>query len=265
MKTRTILFILFIAFLASGCSRYYYIPPVQQVPLLKGKNDNAITVFKGGYDEANCAGLQGAYALSNSIGISGGYTFFWGGAFKSHQINNNGSGNHFDLALGYYQRIFDNNGVFEVFTGAEHLDQKHQYYDNSYAGKSHISSFKFYVQPAIGFTHNRFEVAFSTRFGLLNFYRVDLIDEGRMEINTITSLSYLAEEYRSPFMVEPAFTIRGGWENVKLQMQYIISTPLVNYNAEVVRNDPMGGPYYFGNSNVSIGLFINLNPKSKAR
>ncbi len=261
MKTKTILCILSLAFFASGCNRYYYIPPVQQVPLLKDKNDNSITAYMGGNEDVNCAGLQGAYALSNSIGISGGYTSFWGGDLNSPS-KNNGSGNHFDLALGYYQRIFDNYGVFEVFAGAEHLDQKHQYYDHNsgYDGKSHISSFKLYVQPAIGITHKHFEVAFSTRLGFLNFYRVDPIDEERMDVNTISNLSYLANEYSRPFMVEPAITIRGGWENVKIQIQYVISSPIVNY----VQNDPMGGPYYFGDTNVSIGLFINLHQKNKA-
>lgn len=265
MKTKMILIITLTAFLTSSCSHTYYAPAVQHVPLFHEKNDKDIALFVGGADLIPFVGVQGAYALTDYLGIMGGYTnisvesYIEEGGQK--QFQGSGVGHHFDLALGYYRPLLDNNFVFEVYAGVEHLSQQHRYSNNVsfggtdyvYAGKSKISSYKYYVQPAMGFTHKYFDVAISSRLGWLNFYNVDVIDGNRMSDDDFLKLNFLANDYNNAFMLEPAITIRGGWKYVKIQAQYSYSFNLLNTNEK----------YLFGRNNFNIGLFFTLHQRYK--
>ena len=101
-------------------------------------------------------------------------------------------------------------------------NQHHQYsifnsssFSQSDGGTSDVSFTKLFIQPSFGLTFNSFDIAFSTRFCSLTFNTIanntygntDLYDE----LNSLGSKIYL--------FLEPAVTIRGGWKNVKLQIQ----------------------------------------------
>lgn len=265
MKTKIILAIVITAFLTSSCSHTYYAPAVQHVPLFHEKNDKDIALYVGGADLIPFVGVQGAYALTDYLGLMGGYTNISveSSIEEGGQKQNLGSGvgNHFDLALGYYKPLMDNQLIFEIYAGAEHLSQKHKYYNVMSNGgntirhlsKSQLSSFKYYVQPAIGFTHKYFDVAISSRVGWLNFYNVDVIDGNRMSDDDFLKLNFLANDYNNAFMLEPALTVRGGWKYVKIQAQYSYSFNLLNTNEK----------YLFGRNNFNIGLFFTLHQRYK--
>ncbi len=62
---KSILGIVFISFLVTGCSPIFYTPNTQNVPMISKKGDNKIVVA----GNTNQVELQGAYGLSDAFAI----------------------------------------------------------------------------------------------------------------------------------------------------------------------------------------------------
>jgi len=216
MKTTVpVLFSLFI--LLSGCSHYYYVPNIHNVPLFREKDEFRISVSYGMGDESNSFEMQGGWSAGKHLGITSSFI-----AAKGQSSNNNdewGKGSYIDLACGYYTPI-NEYGVFEVYGGIGGASQKHQYAPSTYnvADKAYIKSNRLFIQPAIGFEFKAFEFAFSTRFCRLSFTDVDFNlnnDSDEWELNRLQTITNDGVYY----FVEPAATVRVGWKNVKIQVQ----------------------------------------------
>jgi len=208
--------ILLIAFTLSGCSHYYYVPNVQNVPLLKEKEEFHLSASLGGGEESVSTEIQAALALTDNIGIMANFMSVKGG---NHSENDWGKGLYFEGALGYY-KPFEQYGVFEVYGGVGGGSQHHEYYFASNSGNADLSILKFFVQPALGFTHNVFEIAFSTRLCYLSFYGIrNNISGSQAEYDKVSSFAN-----KNYLFLEPAFTVRAGWKNLKLQGQIIIAS-----------------------------------------
>lgn len=79
------------------------------------------------------------------------------------------------------------------------------------------------IQPNFGYKSKYFEVALSSRIVNLMYNSIegDLIFNGKNQIDYLT-------DNKSSFLLEPALTVRGGLENIKLQIQYGYSHNLSN-------------------------------------
>jgi hypothetical protein len=81
------------------------------------------------------------------------------------------------------------------------------------------------IQPNFGYKTKYFSAAVSSRIVNLSYSNIegDLIFEGANQPNYLKDNS-------SNFLIEPALTIRGGFEQLKLQLQYGYSANLSNSN-----------------------------------
>ena len=68
MKKQTAIIIL-ISVLVTGCTQYYYVPNIQNVPLFREKNEYRATVAIGAGDESSCTEIQTAYSVTDNIGV----------------------------------------------------------------------------------------------------------------------------------------------------------------------------------------------------
>ena len=95
-------------------------------------------------------------------------------------------------------------------------------------------------------TFNAFDIALSSGFSRLNFRKIDKsVDPNSMYYDDLVEL----EGTKTSFLFEPALTVRGGWESVKLQLQYLFSFNMTN---KYLNFEP---------GKFSIGIYISLSKK----
>ena len=247
----------FLVILLSGCSHYYYVPNVQNVPLFQEKNQYRFSGIVGVGDESTCIELQSAYSISNQIGVMANFMHASDkrSSGDNSSVNNSATGNYFEGALGYYKPL-GKSGVFEVYGGLGMGGQHHRYASyfsesgSTDYGSSDLFLAKFFVQPSLGLTYDFFDLAFSTRLYSVNYLSVRDHTFGDSYISE--NLSALSS--KSHFFLEPALTLRGGWKSVKVQFQLSIPGYL---------NSPR--LYFYEEYHFSMGLFIFIAGSSKKK
>lgn len=221
MKMRkSIVGVFLIAFTLTGCSPLFYTPNTQNVPLISEKGDNKLSVAGNG----NQVELQGAYGITDAFAVQAN-----GGWFvpRKEDNGNGGSGNFFELGAGYYTPVMDH-FIFETYGLIGFGSMKNNFPSTQESnpesrGDISANAFRIGIQPNFGYKSKHFEVALSSRIVNLMYNNIkgDLIFGGENQIE------YL-EENKSNFLIEPAITLRGGLENIKLQLQYGYSFNLSN-------------------------------------
>jgi len=202
--------ILFAILLFSGCTQYYYVPNIQNVPLFREKNEYRVTIATGAGDESTCTEVQTAYSVTDKIGVMANFMTAKG---VNSSSNNSAKGNFLEAAVGYYKPV-EKAGVFEVYGGIGGGNQYHEYPDS---GSSALSSLRLFVQPSYGFTFNPVDIAFSTRLSALSFVRI----ENHVYGNPVLYADVNSLSHQTHLLLEPALTVRAGWKNVKLQLQFL--------------------------------------------
>lgn len=210
MKNLPPKFIFLIALMFTGCTQYYYVPNIQNVPMFREKNEYRVTIATGAGDESTCTEVQTAYSVTDNIGVMANSMTAKG---VNSSSKNSAKGNFLEAAVGYYKPV-EKSGVFEVYGGIGGGNQHHEYPDS---GSSDLSSLRLFVQPSYGFTFNPVDIALSTRLSALSFVSIDNHVYGNLvqyeEVNNLSHQTHL--------LLEPALTIRAGWKNVKLQLQFL--------------------------------------------
>ena len=212
-----------------SCVHYYYGPNSNNIPLLKKSGD--INISAGISKAPGTSGfeLQTAVAAGKHIGIMANYysskgednsTLRWEG-FTNPQTpyNESGSGQYLEGAIGYFTRINDI-AIFEVYGGYGTGSINNSY---SQYGSTKLSASKLFLQPSLGFSleNGELEGAVSSRFA-----RVSLTPQGPDVIDSHPAQQAQAElrKMGSHFFWEPGLMLRGGFKNIKLQLQYTHST-----------------------------------------
>ena len=213
--------VLMLAIMAS-CSPKYYTTNTQNVPLISEKGETNLTLAGNG----NQVEFQGAYGVGSNIAIQAN-----AGLFIPPDLDNGdgGSGNFFEAGLGYFKPM-ENHFVFELYglAGAGSVENHLPSTANINPGtKGDLSAniFRFGLQPNFGFKSKYFSAAVSSRFINLRYSNID--DD--LIYNNQDAADYLREN-NSLFLIEPALTIRGGLDKIKLQLQVGYSWNVTNEN-----------------------------------
>jgi len=243
MKKQSITVTFILAIAMSSCTHYYYIPNVQNVPLFREKNEFRGTIAAGGGEEISTAEVQVAYSVTKNLAIM---TNFMSGKGGEVEDNNWAKGKYLDGAVGYF-KPFNEFGSFEIYAGFGACNQHHQYGTKDYSdGTADLSFVKYFLQPSLGLTFRAFDIAISTRFSQLSFYKVD--NQITMDNIELYYVDTIAQNKKS-YLFEPALTIRGGWKNVKVQLQFSASKNLTQPNLR------------FEKSNISIGIYFTISDR----
>lgn len=242
MKKTMVLLIASVLF--TSCSHVYYVQHTHNVPLFNESKEARISGnWNEGY-ESSSVEIQGAYAVTDHIGIALNAMTSWGGSVEGH---NYGRGKYIDAAVGYYQPVLKKI-VLETYAGVGNGYQKHAYSDyyDYQNGWARLSYNKIYLQPSVGISlAHCFDAAVSARLALVNFYNVSYYTEDQFHRD---DLNYL--ENNAHIMFEPAFTLRGGWKYFKIQTQLSLIEPLNDVDYSYVE------PFQ-----VSMGLYISLGKR----
>jgi hypothetical protein len=206
------LILLLLAPLAFGaCSPKYYAPNTHNVPLLTRDGDFGVLAAVGD----SRGELQGSYALTNRLGVLLNVAAF---DKRDDAEGDGGSGGLVEVGFGYTMPI-DENAYFGVFglVGGGNLEN---HFPSTVAsnpgttGDIEAKLTRFGVQPMIGFTSRYFEAIGSVRLLGLRYSDVtgSLVFAGEDQVQVLSNQA-------DHTLLEPAITLRGGWETWKLQLQ----------------------------------------------
>ncbi len=220
-----------ITLLLAACSPIFYSPPSQHVPLLTHEKEFTAT---GSYVSGGSDGyaLKAAYALSPHMALLGSVN---GVILPSNKDKDgrSGSGGIVDMGAGYYTP-FSRKFVFETY-GFLGFGWMKNSFPGSVSrhpgtdGKISAGLFNVAVQPSIGYKSKYFEAALSSKMGLVSYYGI----KGKLvEMNSDQIIEGNQQEYlkanKNQFMIEPALTLSGGWEFLKIQAQFGFSANITN-------------------------------------
>lgn len=155
-----------------------------------------------------------------------------------------GSGKFIELGAGYFTPVskdwvFETYGILGLGSVENHFPSTKGNYPGT-NGDIFANIFRVGIQSNFGYKSKYFSAAVSSRIINLSYSKIkgDLIFNGENQVD------YLKEN-SSIFLVEPALTIRGGLEKVKLQYGYSL-----NLSNSDFRQD---------NTFLTIGLNYNFN------
>ena len=251
---RTMLLLLLTASLSS-CYHVYYAPNTPNAPLLTEKKEARVNALysAGGDTEYQGGEIQYAQAVAKNIGVIG--SFLAGG--KTEDVSDGsatqrekGSGSYFEVGAGYF-KAFDpaKKWVGEVYGGTGFGSVKNEY---GLGDLSKVNIFKVFIQPAVGYKSPYFEVLFVHRVSMMNWkIKESLFKSGENDSDKFT-VDALAKK-KSMVAFEPAFMLRGGGKDFKLQAglafcNYKASTYLEGFTESVTG---------------SIGISLNFKPAKK--
>nr|WP_294905500.1 hypothetical protein [uncultured Lacibacter sp.] len=206
-----------------SCTHYYYVPPTQNIPLFKEKNEIRVNANISN-DIGTGTDIQVAYAFSKQFAVMANYS-----TVKDEVDDANGKGNYFDMAIGYYKPI-QKHFVFEVYGGIgksnqshQYADETYQYYEGSKGGTSELSFIKAFIQPSFGITTNGFDAAVALPLSNVSFGKIkNNTTAGSTDDQMLKAIS----TNKNAVFFEPSFTIRGGWKYLKIQLQVLASKKL---------------------------------------
>jgi hypothetical protein len=195
--------------LLPACAPKYYSSNSQNVPLLTQQNEGALSATIS--PELNRAEARGAYAVSPSLALQASGAVYFP---QDDSAGDGGSGGLFEAGVGHY-RALPNNLVFEIWAlGAYGGLENHFTFEGGNGGKLNANIMRLSVQPAFGYKSRMFESAISSRLAMLNYFNVD----GNLVTGGENQQQYLRDN-RQQFLLEPALTLRGGLEALKLEAQ----------------------------------------------
>ena len=206
----------------AGCNPVFYSPPSQNVPLLTHEKEFTASASLVGGESADGIGIKAAYAVSPHVGImAGGNGYFPDSKSDSSSY---GSGGLFEAGAGYFTPISDRL-VFETY-GLLGVGKMRNNFPGSVEqhpgtdGKISANLFSMAIQPAFGYKSKYFEAAFSTKGALVTYSNIkgNLMERNDDQSAEGNQQAYLKSN-KSNFMLEPAITLRGGWDFLKLQLQ----------------------------------------------
>lgn len=222
MKSGFIFFGMALGLLFTSCTAVYYVPNSQNVPMIeeKGEIDASVAVDQRSYQ----IGMQGAYGVGKSTAIQVNAMVlnspFYGGDGNSY------TGGMIEAGVGYYKK-FGNGFLFDTYLLGGYSEINNYLLNNSDGGELVVYYTRYSIQPSLSYVFSdHFTVSGSVRAGGLVYQGVH-IDNYRFRTHTN---QYFEDHNNTFFVMEPALTLRGGFEHYKLQLQYLRSFNMTDKN-----------------------------------
>lgn len=201
-----------IGFFVTGCNPIYYAPNTLNVPLLSEAGETNLTVAGNG-DQVE---FQGAYAFNEKFAVLADVGLF---IPRDDENGSGGSGKFLEVGAGYLRPV-NETWIFEAYGLAGFGNFENHFRIDSPGpttptiGDISASLFRWGVQPNFGFKSRYFSAAISARLVNLIYSNI----EGDLIFENIDQVTFLSDN-NSYILAEPALTLRGGFEKVKLQLQ----------------------------------------------
>ncbi|MCK5853559.1 hypothetical protein KAH27_11070 [bacterium] len=193
-----------------ACSAYYYFPTYQNVPIPTKKHEFKQSYFINGESQ----GFSLSYSISNNFGVFSNLNTFDNYKFSS--------GAYFtDFGLFIYKNPFPSDDKVKMIIS---LASAYGYgQNNRYSEYYDMGIHRIFIQPALYFTNDFFDIGFSYRFSYVNY---TLNINGDRENNG--NFDELFDIGSEPFYFsEPHFFIGLGYKWVKISY-HLVSAHKIN-------------------------------------
>lgn len=231
-----------IAGMLTSCGPVLYSNVGQNVPLFQEKGEFSGQLSYSNSDGAWVAdgvGLQGAYAISDKVGVISSFYSLKG--IENEDDEWEGKGSYFEIGAGLFQGNPEKKFSIEGYAGFGTGSIKNSSRVNN-GSDLNLKYLKPFIQPSIGFTTRYFDMALTPRVSYFNLTSGDnltlILDEEEVNSNEFF------DEINHKVMFEPGILIRGGFPQAKLEVQYNIST----------LKEPSEEYYVLNNEFLSIGI-----------
>jgi hypothetical protein len=199
MKTKQLILLLYVSviLILNSCAPAY-VPNVLNAPMLtnKGEVQAAIHAGTSGFDP------QFAYAITNHVGVMLNSSFMNSTSDSSNSYHKH---QFVEFGAGYFTN-FARRFKFETFGGAGFGKLQAEYDNASWISRSDVKLTRFFIQPTLGITSKVVDFGISTRFVAVNMVQETVNNAG--------------------FLLEPAVTLKLGWDHIKAVAQVGVSLPL---------------------------------------
>ncbi len=233
-----------IALCLTSCSPVLYTTVGQNVPLFHKKGEVAASVAHAGTNYADGTSFQVAAAIdSNTLLMSSFYSL--------NNVAGSGSGRYFELGAGKfkYNPVTKLCGelILGVGFGSINNSFRTDPYYNTYTNVN-ANYFKPFIQPSFGFSTKIIDIALTPRVGLVTYTsKSDNVTDPQLR----SALDDYYSAKKSTLVFEPGITVRAGFKNVKLQVQYNHTS----FNYTSANLDPVDKDF------VSVGLHILISDR----
>lgn len=215
--------------LFSSCKTIYYVPSIQNVPMIQEKGE--INADLGATTNLNQSSLQFAYGITDHIAVQANGSLFSPSFWLTTESNY--SGGMADGGVGYFRK-FGNGFLFDTYLlgGYGEVDNFNLEYPDDTSLKLRFS--RWAVQPSVSYIMNKyFSVSGSVRTGVLFYHSLEF-DRARAVDPMIDS--YFDRHRNTFYVLEPALTMRVGFEHFKVKFQYQYSFNLTDSDFPQVRD-----------------------------
>jgi hypothetical protein len=203
-------------YLITSCKPVYYIPNTQNVPALQAKGEHNIALATAdGHGE-----LQFASAITKNVTVQANGQLIFPNRNRDEDSNSDPlvSGGFVETGLGYY-RLLGDNILFEIYglAGWGRIKNDSEQSRLGFPGTRGILTadlIRTAIQPSLTFLNTNWSASASVRMARLQFSRIegDLFFEGEPQ------RLYLNQHLTS-FLLEPALTIKAGFDPFYFQLQ----------------------------------------------
>jgi hypothetical protein len=203
----------------SSCSPVLYAPVGQNVPFFKEKGEYTVTAGMGGVDNTSVEGngntasgftASAAGAVGKNVAIIAGFNSMTDSEEEGAEIT--GHGQYFEFGIGkfkYWPKVKMYGDIF-LGTGFGHIQ-------NSVNGEPvEANFFKPFIQPSIGYGSSIIDFAFTPKVALVQYTSTK---NGLTDPDQYATVETYFTKKKSNVIVEPGFTIRLGYQNIRLQYQ----------------------------------------------
>ncbi len=223
MKTLlNVLVLLYVGTRLTACGPVLYSNVGQNVPLLQEKGDlGGQIAYSGSYGawDAEGIGIQGAYALTEKVGIIS--SFYSLSEVDDPNNEWEGKGSYFEVGSGLFGGNPQKKLMYEGYVGLGVGSIKNQ----SLVTTGEYINVKFvkpFIQPSVGFATKYFDLALTPRIAYLNYTsRNDFWFDPNSAPNTPGDFF---DQNGSRLLFEPGILLRGGFPGAKLELQYNFSS-----------------------------------------
>ena len=214
--------LLFVAASFYACGPVLYSNVGQNVPLFQNKGE-----FYGQFGFSSTDGAQAASGTGGKAAYAFSDKLFASGSFYGMKSPNNpdtdeweGKGGYWELGSGLYGGFNNPRFRYEAVLGfgRGRIENTSLMTSGNYINSTFIKPF---IQPSWGFVSRFFEFAFTPRIAFVSFqdtHDYKLLPEQRLDVTEFF------DQRNNNFVLEPGFTLRGGYEGVMLDLQYSFST-----------------------------------------
>ncbi len=202
----------------SSCSPIVYSTTGQNVPLFREKGEFTASAAYAMSEDASGVELQGAAALTNHFGVLASF-YALSNSLREYEEGWGGKGNYTELAAGYFDALGPNRFfLYEIYGGVGLGNIRCDANDRSVLNSRYVKPF---LQPSLGFRGRVAELALTARIGVLHYtgYTASLTEPERQA----HAVAFF-DRRKNSALFEPGLTFRIGFQQVKLQVQYTLST-----------------------------------------